>query len=203
VKFVVSVVVPVVALTVAVVVPLGVPPVPPPFELLPPPPQPAHATIVANTISAKAVLQRGWCPRNPISASPAHKTQASRVTTVGVHFPGLRIFDIGNDAVAGAVVTVIVTVWLSVPGVRVTDAGLVAGVVAKVHDANDGSTGHWNPDTTIEPDVRFEAVTVSVKDCELPCATVNVGLDAVIEKLGPNWLMSAKTFGVPSPVAKS
>ena len=72
-----------------------------------------------------------------------------------------------------------------------------------MHDASDGSTGHWNPDTTIEPEVRFEAVTVSIKDCEPPSVTVNDGLDVEIEKLGPNWLISTETFGVPSPVARS
>jgi hypothetical protein len=95
------------------------------------------------------------------------------------------------------VATVIVIVWLGVPGVSVTDAG------AKVQVASAGSTGHWNPDTTSEPDVRFEAATVSVKVCELPCATVNVGLEVEIEKLGLNWLISADTFGVPRPVARS
>ena len=67
--------------------------------------------------------------------------------------------------------------WESPVGVSVTDAGLVTGFVVKVHVASEGRTGHENPLTTSGP-VRFTPVTVSVKDCELPCDTVTVGLDA-------------------------
>ena len=203
-KFVVSVVVPALALTVAVVVPFGVPPVPPPpVELLPPPPQAAQETIATKATRAKAVLQRGWRPRKPIKTIPAPTKQPSATSSPGVHELGFCNLDAGNKAVEAAVATVIVIVWLGVPGVSVTDAGFVGGVVAKVHDANAGSTGHWNPDTTSEPDVRFKAVTVSVKVCEFPCATVNVELDGEMEKLGVNRPMRADTFGVPRPVARS
>ncbi len=103
------------------------------------------------------MLKRGWRPRKPIKAMPAHTKQQSATSSPGVHEPGFCNFHAGNKAVEAAVATVIVTVWLGVPGVSVTDAGLVGGVVAKVHDASAGSTGHWNPDTTSEPERKIRS----------------------------------------------
>ena len=129
--------------------------------------------------------------------------QPSKTSSRDVHEPGFCNLQAGEKAVEAAVVTVMVTVWLGVPGVSVTDVGLVAGAVANVHVASDGSTGHWNPLTTSDPEVRFTAVTVRVTTCELPCDIVTVSLDGVIKNVGPSLPSRAVTFGVPSPVAKS
>jgi len=144
VKFAVVVTVPFVAEMVAVVVPLGVPPVPPfppPPELPPPPLHPAHPRMATNAISAKAVLNRCRRPRDPTNIAPAQNKKASAVNWLGVHLLGPGTLNAGTMLEA-VVLTSTVTVCVGLAGVRVTDAGLVAGFVVNVHVASAGRTGH-------------------------------------------------------------
>ena len=180
-KFIVDVAVPFVALTLAVVAPVGVPPVlppPPPPELLPLPLHAAKLNTVANSIAQRAVTQERWrrVSKNAIMANAAARTTDSRA----MEYPseGLGHFEIGIEPVA-AVFTVTVMVCDGFAGVSVTDAGLVAGFVAKVQVASEGNTGHWNPLTVIEPDVRFTAVAVRVRVPEFPFVTETEGVGAV------------------------